>query len=212
MIDKKYLSGILVVAALTASASASASTISFGGTAVAGKGIFSSVAGATTVDFESGEPTRYTGGAVEIGNVSGQWAAPTNDATHYLATGIGSVTIDLASAGASYFGMYWGSLDSYNTITLFNGSSSESYTGSQIALRADTSGYGTESRYVNFLADKGASYSKIVLSSTHENFETDNHAFLFRAAGPQAPEPSTTLLLGGGGLLLAVCTRKRLFI
>ena len=175
-----------------------ATTITFGGTSVTGQGIVSSVAGVTTVDFNSGAlPANYSGGSVVSGSVSNVYLSPTDDTSFYTTTGTGSTVINLASTPATYFGLYWGSIDAYNTITFSGTTGTESYTGTQIAALDGLTPDGNTSIYVNFAEAKGASWNKITLSSTQNAFETDNHAFI-----TATPEPSTALLLGTGGLLL----------
>lgn len=196
---------LLLAAAAALSMGASATTITSGGTAVAGQGVFSSVPGAMTVDFEAGLPANYTGGEIVSGNVSGQWAAPTDDATQYLGTSVGSVTIDLSGMPASYFGMYLGSVDSYNSVTLFNGDASETFTGTDLAAVAGIPNSGNTSAYFNFSADAGQVYTSIVLTSTQQNMESDNHAFV-----NATPEPSTALMMGGGALILGFAFRRKL--
>ena len=59
------------------------------------------------------------------------------DATTYLTTGGGSVTLTLPGH-ESYIGLLWGSVDSYNTLTLYNGSIVVgTVTGSDVATNAD---------------------------------------------------------------------------
>ena len=197
---------LLFSSMIAATGVASATTITFGGNTLSGQGVVSSVAGATTVNFESGEPLNYSGGSVTSGNVSNVYLEPTNDTSKYLTSGTGTVSIDFSQNSIKYFGIYWGSFDAYNTITLSGNSGNESYTGTQIANLDGFQPDGSTSQYVNFFSGTGSSWSKITLSSTQNAFESDNHAFI-----TATPEPSTTLLLGTGGLMLlaAYAGRRR---
>jgi len=184
--------------------SASATTITTGGTAVAGQGLYSSVAGAVTETFEFGKPANYKGGSVVKGNKKNIYAAPTGDTSKYLTTGIGTITIKFADP-ISYFGLYWGSVDQYNTVKLFDGASVETITGSEVALMGGIKADGTTSEYVNFFADPGVSWNKITLTSTQYAFESDNHAFI-----TASPEPASMALIGlGVGLVGLGVARKR---
>jgi hypothetical protein len=203
--------GAAVVALATAGvAPAQAFTI----TSTAGQ--FSTVGGATTVDFDAGLPASpvYTGGGLATGNVAGS-AQPLGDGTHYLSLGgVGRpspVTIDLTSLGLqNYFGLYWGSIDTYNTIEFFDGAASVgSFTGTQVAALAtglSTVASGsqvdaTANRYINFFSGAGENFNRIVLTSTSPAFESDNHAF--RAV------PTPALLPGLVGLGVSFWRKRR---
>jgi hypothetical protein len=175
------------------------------------------VAGSTYITFEdvtAGTPGTLTSGvgrfagdgAVEIGTTSGQHATPAGDLTNYLSTGFdgssGSKTETLTfDGGKAYnkFGLYWGSIDSYNTLTFYKGDSQIfSLMGSGVP---DAVGNGDQAsdpsnRYVNF--DFGAaSFDKVVFNSTSPAFEVDNLA----VAGA-VPELSTwaMMIIGFGGV------------
>ena len=143
------------------------------------------------MNFDGGlTPGYYTLGStaqIAQGNSSGVYATPTGDTSNYLSTGNSSITITPSSA-YNYFGLYWGSLDDYNSISFkeANGTS-VSYTGGQIAGFAGIPTDGATSVYVNF-ALTGTTFSSITLSSGQYAFESDNHAFGNIAA---APEPAT---------------------
>jgi len=99
--------------------------------------------------------TLNSGSYLETGSISGQWAAPYfsgntasvfgetptsgQDASQYLAVqGGGTATLTFGSA-EKYLGILWGSVDTYNTLSFYNGSTLiGSLTGSQI--QSDASG------------------------------------------------------------------------
>jgi VCBS repeat-containing protein len=97
------------------------------------------------------------------------------DTTHYLSIGAnGSETITFASE-MNAFGLYWGSLDSYNSIKFYDGTTLvASYTGDQISPLFPTGDQGSFSSngYVEFSGLHA--FNKVVLSSTSNAFEIDN--------------------------------------
>ena len=194
--------GVAVTMCLFGAAAHAAPIITFDGLAAGdGSGLTTAVAGATVVDFTAlGEPAGYSGdGAVVSGSVAGKYAAPAlNDGKNrYLTVAypkqVGSHTITLGTSSYNYFGLYWGSIDDYNTLQFFNGDrlvhtltglnviEASKLFGNQIAPGAN--------RYVNiFLGDDF--YNRIVISTTQFAFESDNHAFA------RVPEPGSLVLLG----------------
>ena len=97
---------------------------------------------------------------------------------------------------SDYFGLYWGSIDTYNTISFFRaGTEVSSYTGSQLAgLIANGNQSSDDSnRFVNFFFG-GERFDTVVLSSTSYAFESDNHAY--RVAPVPLPAAAWLLLSG----------------
>ncbi|MEB3293670.1 MAG: PTPA-CTERM sorting domain-containing protein [Synechococcales bacterium] len=200
------VAAIVAMGTVSVTAPAQAFTIS----AEAPGTFFSTVPGTTTVDFETGLPGNYAGGGVVSGSLAGQYAQPLNDATRYLTLGGSNepspVTINLASLH-DYFGLYWGSIDRYNSIEFFSGGTSVgAFTGAVVAgatgLTADGGQFSNASnRYVNFFAGAGEAFDRIVLTSTSPAFESDNHAFR------QVPTPA--LLPGLIGLGAGLWRKRR---
>ena len=173
-------------------------------------GTTTTVAGATVVDFNSGKPANYTGqGTVLTGSISGQTAAPAGDATPYLTVAYPAQTgAMLATLGASYnyFGLYWGSIDDYNTLKFYNGGSLiATITGTDVIAAGATLGdqvSAGSNRYVNFFFNN-ASFDKIEFSTTQYAFETDNHAYA------KVPEPTSFALMGLGLAAVGFAARRR---
>jgi hypothetical protein len=150
----------------------------------------------------------FSGDGVIVNNFgagsAGVYATPLNDSTNYLAIlGGKSETISFSSL-MNYFGLYIGSLDTYNSFKFVNtnDSSSVTVTGSQIIpLLANGDQFSSSSnRYVTFT---GFSFNQVVLSSTGNSLEVDNIT-----AG--VPEPSTwaMMILGFLGVGFVAYRRK----
>jgi PEP-CTERM motif len=184
--------------------SASAITVTKGGTAVAGEGYYSSQYGATTINFNDGVlPSgfaTYSGGAIVQGSLVGDHAAPAGDASPYLTAnspqvgGTTPVTINFAKA-IDYFGLYWGSIDTYNSIKFYNGGNLlKTFTGSDVSSVPNGSWTDPNANsYLNFFG-AGESFDKIELISSGIAFESDNHAY-------RVPEPSAMIGLFALGTL-----------
>ncbi len=219
----KLTSMAVVGFAAVAMSAASAKAVSFstGGTQVAGEGYKSSVAGTTTIDFNSGtNPSnnfvKFSGLAADSivqGGKTNNYGNPAGDNSKYLtiakegsgvAGATGSVTMTFAKA-LDYFGLYWGSIDPFNSISFFSGDKLlQTFTGNQVSSTAKGSWTGvTDNIYANFFAGQGESFDKIVLNSTGIAFESDNFAYREASA---APEPLT---LGGTAIGLALGARMR---
>ncbi|MGJ4950875.1 Npun_F0296 family exosortase-dependent surface protein [Bradyrhizobium sp. HKCCYLS20291] len=121
------------------------------------------------------------------------------DKTAYLSIGNrAQETITFDSAKNS-FGLYWGSVDAYNSISFYNGTKLvASYTGSDVAPLLANGGQNSlaSNGYVEFL---GLSpFNKVVLASSQDAFELDNVS-----AGTIAGQP-VKLASGMSGTLSVV--------
>ena len=151
----------------------------------------------------------FTGGDSQTvrGALAGKYAAPylsggngalfgdpTNgpDATTYLSTGIGSITLTLPNA-TNYFGLLWGSVDSYNSLELFNGTKLVgTVTGNNVTASANGNQGASGTYYVNIADD--LAFNKVELISTQYAFEFDNVSYDKVAI----PEPGTLASFGAG--------------
>ena len=133
----------------------------------------------TTLDAEfSG-----TGSAgIVSGSHSGVAAAPFfgpfpggSDATNYLSVGGGGTETITFGTEKNVFGLYWGSVDSYNTVSFYDGLKLvASYSGADIAPLFSDGNQGSFSSngYVEFSGL--GQFNKVTLTSTQNAFEIDN--------------------------------------
>jgi len=172
---------------------------------------FEDVAAGTSGPFVSGGFSFSGDGAVETGNVSGKYANPAGDNTHYLSTGFdgtsGSKTETVFLGTHTNFGLYWGSIDAYNTLTFLKGGSTVfTLTGGGVPLAVDNGNQTSDlsNKYVNFAFTGGSSYDTVVFNSTSPAFEVDNLAV---AGG--VPELSTWAMMIVGFGLVGLQVRRR---
>ena len=213
------LHAIAAASLLAFSWSAHAINITMGGCSAGADGLSTCQPGASVVTFNSGSmPSDFTnvggsGGHIVTGSVNGQYAAPVGDSTAYLAvpnsTSTGAVS---ATPGGSYnyFGIYWGSIDQFNTLTfLDDGTQVGSFSGATVI--ADTTLEGNQvaagsNEYVNFYFGT-QTFNTVLISSTNYAFESDNLAFGDTALN--VPEPMSAGLLGLGLVGFAGMSRRR---
>lgn len=174
--------------------------------------ITSSVAGVTTIDFSSGCGYASCVGNYQIvsGSASGLYAQPAGTSGPYLTVpnpvANGNALFTLGTQ-ANYFGLFWGSIDNYNTISFYSaGTLLAAYSGTDIVGSVYDNGdqvSANSNRYINFDFG-GETFDAVRLTSTNYAFESDNHSY--RAS---VPEPGTLALLGLGLVGMVAARRRR---
>ena len=127
------------------------------------------------------------------------------DTTHYLSTGLGTVTMTL-SQPATYFGLLWGSIDAFNSLLFYNnGTLVGTVTGSDVMANPLGNLGATGTEYVSILSS--AAFTSAVAMSSGWSFEFDNVAYGPDPDPPAVPEPISVGLLGFGllGMALPFC-------
>jgi hypothetical protein len=162
-------------------------------------------AASITYDFDATTPS-ISGGNFEIvqGTSSGNYAAPYGssgvDATKYLTVYRDGIAI--ISFGGTYtsLSLLWGSIDSYNTITLFNnGSFVTSITGDQV-LSGANGNQGPDGTLTFVVNEK---FDTAFFSSGANSFELDDLTV------SRVPEAGSTLALLGGALTLVSAINRK---
>jgi hypothetical protein len=182
-----------VSAGLLISSSANAAIISVtsGGVADAASGQVSSLAsspGAIVYDMSSNIPV-FGGDPVSFvtGSLPGQYATPFGDTTQFASVGTittPSTSTLLLGGSYNYVGLYWGSIDGYNSLIITDASgdhvvNSANY-GSVLTPPTGNQGLGG-SLYINIFTD--SAITKLTFFSNQRAFEFDN---LTVAAVPEA--------------------------
>lgn len=218
---RKIALALITVVVMAAALNASTITVSV----ATSSGMTSSVAGATTNTFDSAPLSTpfspytengitYTGDfGLYQGSTAGYHRAPTGDATTYIsvpsdnAGSSASLSITGFGSGTNYFGLYWGSLDTYNWIMFSNATSSITLTGADISgltgvpFDCPPCGQAAASSYLNFYTSEA--FTAVALGSNNRALETDNHAFA------TVPEPASLALLSPGVLVLLGRLRRK---
>jgi hypothetical protein len=167
--------------------------------------------------FAQGYGANTPGGAgwggpapVVVGNSSGNWQSPFNsngltEITSYFSANPAQ-TLTFTNLQTS-FGLLWGSIDSYNTISFLDSIGNEiaSWTGSQIV--SDTGLGGSPANYeqvglFSFDFGQNEAFKSVVFSSSQAAFE-------FALAPAPVPLPAAGLLLIAGVAGLGAAGRKR---
>ena len=153
----------------------------------------------------------------------GLYAEPYHDTTQYLTVNPYGPT-ETVNFSATYqtLGLYWGSMDTYNSIIFYlAGNVVDIVTGSQAAAAivppANANGYQADdsnNRYVLITDIGSGGFDKIVLQSTQNSFELDNLAWgpgVTRNTLGSTPLPAALPMFAGalGGAALVGAWRKR---
>lgn len=174
------------------------------------------------IDF-NGASTNYgqgfslSGGALTTGSANG-YSQPTGDFTQYLMVNA-QQTANLTTKDNTYsgFGLYWGSIDSFNKLEVLNaaGNVIETILGSNVVNPgADAAGSNYNdfkyNRYVTYTLDQlsGERISGLRFFSDKTAFELDNVSF-FGGKPTSVPEPATLTLFGAGIAGMAAASRRR---
>jgi len=152
----------------------------------------------------------FTGGGVVMNNFGqgsdGLYAEPYGDTTNYMAV-LGGQSETIAYSGLKdSFGLYWGSVDTYNSLEFYDGATLEAtVTGSQVTPYLSADGGQTSYASNGYVLITGLpSFDSVVVKSSANSFEFDN------VAARGVPEPSTWTMFGVGFVSLAsVAFRRR---
>lgn len=202
------------LALVATGAGASVITRATPNTTLPAAGLGTTYAGVTTLTFEGlaagTQPAGFSpaagstpGGGVVTGGNSQLYAAPYGDTSNFYAVAYNPAAgpvfpaTDTFTPGGSYnyFGVFAGSIDTYNTISFLNGASLvASFTGADFPPATGAQASPNTSEYLDFLFTGTDRYTSVTFTTARLNLEVDNLAY----GNVAVPEPASLALLGAG--------------
>jgi hypothetical protein len=204
-------SAALVITSVVGGVPTGASYVNFDNLALGAAGGMSGGVGVSfSTDGQIVSGTASTYAAPYISNSNGMLFGDSTvsgpDSTRFVTTGVGSATLTMPGT-ETYLGLLWGSVDLYNTLQFYNGSTLVgTATGADVTAAANGNQGASGTYYVNILSDLG--FDSVVASSSEYAFEFDNVAYNPTNPNNPVPEPFSLGLVGLGMVGIAAGRRR----
>ena len=200
--DMKTIVGSLILATAALAAPAAAVTIVEGGANSGPVDVTSRYSGYTLYAFDDGS-SPFTGGAVRSVSSANNYVPPYGDSTPYFAVGPStSSPATFAFSGVDQLSFYWGSIDTYNSITFLG--LGLTYTGAQFETMFAGANRNAHEVTFQFNPVEASALTGVALSSGTNSFELDNFI-----VGSAVPEPATYAIFSLGLGVIGASLRRR---
>lgn len=170
--------------------------------------------GSTEINFDGASPPLelVSGGAIYNASVPGLVAKPIDSLNNFYAVGAGpnqqSPGIFNLGGAVNYFGFLWGSVDTRNTVNLFNnGNQVFSFNGNGFI---PNNGDQSQSIYVNIFGANDEVFDEVRFSSDGIAFEIDNANYGTVSAPAAVPVPAALPLMASALALFGLASRRRM--